>query len=154
MRGYRNEKREYPLKGKNNNKTRTRPSEAVTRRRLPFVLFEWAKMNDCKPLRAGGARYLSRFIILVSFHIGIRYTFVRTYVRALPSVSSPSLLTSYRRFLVKCLSGSSCEEATERAQQSCCRFQKAVEQASLKNVRQLADPPALISSRAFLAFVS
>lgn len=32
------------------------------------------------------------------------------------------------RFLLKCLSMSSCVEATDRAQQSCCRFQKAVEQ--------------------------
>lgn len=32
------------------------------------------------------------------------------------------------RYLLKCLALSSSVEATERAQQSCCRFQKAVEQ--------------------------
>ncbi|CAM9966550.1 unnamed protein product [Ectocarpus sp. 4 AP-2014] len=31
-------------------------------------------------------------------------------------------------YLLKCLSMTSCAEATERAQQSCCRFRKAVEQ--------------------------
>jgi len=36
------------------------------------------------------------------------------------------------RYLLNCLSASSSVEATERAQQSCCRFQKAVEQVNNK----------------------
>ncbi|CAN0196038.1 unnamed protein product [Scytosiphon promiscuus] len=50
-------------------------------------------------------------------------------------------------YLVKCLSRSSCEEATDRAQQSCCRFQKAVEQASVFSVAQAVRPPDIRPSQ-------
>lgn len=36
--------------------------------------------------------------------------------------------TLSRRYLLKCLATSSSPEALERARESCCRFQKAVEQ--------------------------